>query len=250
MATILYSGGTLTGEPMQGIIMQIYEQLFLESFEMPKKKVVISQDNVVSHNDQRDKENPLQWKTAKIGLLTAVLILVAAIITFVTPRGNYLFHKVFGNSIENTKNTELVKKDEVATPLAQLPESPVTIDEVYKTIKNDALTDLQKSEFKKKHNGRIVRWTGYVASVAPISSHRDDGGFFLIFRPESQREKSFPDLSIATFPQSAKADLIDLNEKDWVEIQGRLDIMDSDTASLKESKLIKWKKHENMNEEK
>lgn len=216
---------------------------------MPKKKVVISQDNGLSHNEQTDKKL-LQLKAARIGLIAAVIILVTAIITFVTPLGNYFFDKVSRNSAENTKNTELVNNDEVAPPLAQLPESPVTGDEVFKTIKNDALTELQKSEFRAKHSGRIVRWTGYVASVAPRRSHRDDGGFFLIFRPESQREKSFPDFVVAIFPQSAKADLIDINAKDWVEIQGQLCFTDLNTVSLEESKLISRKKHGNMTEEK
>jgi len=191
-------------------------------------------------------KSSLQWKAAKIGLVAAVLILVAAIITFVTPLGNYLLGKLIDDSAENKKNTELLKKVEVNQPSTQLPESPVTIDEVFRTLKSDSLTDLQKSEFKKKHNGRLVRWAGYVSSVTP--GHGE--GVFVIFRPESQEDESFPDLVVASFSQTAKTDLIDLNEKDWIEAQGRLNCTDTGTISLEESKLIRRKKHEEKTEEK
>jgi hypothetical protein len=185
----------------------------------------------------------------KIGLVTAIILLITAILAFATPLGKYLLDKV-SNSPEDIKSSVEGKKAEVNPTSAQLPESPVTIDEVFRTLKNKSITDLQKSEFRKKHNERTVRWTGYVDSVSLRRSYQDDGGFFLIFRPESQREETLFDYVVACFPQTAKDDLVDLNEKDWVEIQGRLEFTVAGTVTLEESKLISRKKHEYKTEEK
>ena len=122
--------------------------------------------------------------------------------------------------------------------IAEIGISPISIDEVFSVLEDKLLTELQKSEFRKKHKGRIVRWSGYVSSVSP----RYDEGFFVVFLPESQKKETFPDLVVSVFPQTAKTDLVDLDENDWVEIQGCLSFSDIGTVSLDESKLIKRKK--------
>jgi hypothetical protein len=175
----------------------------------------------------------------------AILILAGLVLgIFVWPKLD-LFSKLF-NSQKETPKTEVKTsgdssnygRAEKTISLTQLQESPVTIDEVFRTLKSDLLTDLQKSEFKNKHTGRVVTWTGYVSSIVPSYFN----GFLVVFRPESQMKESFPDFVVAHFPQTAKADLLDLSKMDWVEIQGKLLFTDSGTVTLDDSKLIKWKK--------
>lgn len=201
---------------------------------------------------------PWLWNhTNSIGLEVSVVLLIAcfAFSMFVPRFRNWsalaavvpiilIVIPLLGGRVESADVQSPTSTDaEINLPSTQVPESPVTIDEVFRTLKSDSLTDLQKSEFKKKHNGRTVRWTGYVASVALRYKQWDDAGFIIAFRPESQKDESFPDLVIASFPQTAKTDLIDLNEMDWIEIQGRLHCTDTGTISLEESKLIKREKH-------
>lgn len=116
-------------------------------------------------------------------------------------------------------------------------DSPIAIDTVFEILKNDELTDLQKSEFLKKHIGKIVTWTGYLHS---LREDKEVERCFLEFQPVSQIAESTHNLVTAIFSQSEKGFLVDVNMRDWVKIRGKLHIDDTGTVSLNYCKMTNW----------
>lgn len=117
----------------------------------------------------------------------------------------------------------------------------VSIDEVINTLTDKNLTNLQRSQFVKRHNGQYVQWGVCVKDVSKSFQRDPLSDIFLIFIPVSQKEEHFPKIIIASFSHSAEADLASLGEGDIVNIGGKLSFSESGfdwNFSLKESKLI------------
>ena len=70
-----------------------------------------------------------------------------------------------------------------ATPspfVTPIPSSPVTFAEVIRVASDTNLTELQKDEFRRKHQGKIVEWTVRVLSVQSRSENLADSDFSVV----------------------------------------------------------------------
>lgn len=246
-----------------------------------------SEEEIANPESPQEKtEEPLEHKTAKIILIAAVIGLVTVILTFYK---DVLWGSKTANPPERTTTTtelktaakvsppsrpsgaspaslfENIDLDTIGYAVSPIPfdgnidldtilsdVSPVSMDQFFAILNNDSIADLKKSQFKSKHQGRIVQWAGHVRSVGPILVRKGITEFFVNFQPDLQKIQVFSsNRVIALFPENAKTDLLDLNVLDWIEVQGRLDFFDDsfeslelgilDTVTLRESKLI-WPK--------
>lgn len=71
-----------------------------------------------------------------------------------------------------------------ATPstfVTPIPSSPVTFAEIVRVESDNTLTSLQKDEFRRKHEGKIVEWTVRVLSVQRQWEHQADSDFLVVF---------------------------------------------------------------------
>jgi hypothetical protein len=59
--------------------------------------------------------------------------------------------------------------------------SPITLDEVLQASSDLSRTDLQKKEFRRRYDGKVVEWQALVGSVQRQGS-RDDSDFLVVLR--------------------------------------------------------------------
>jgi hypothetical protein len=115
-----------------------------------------------------------------------------------------------------------------ATPLAPSPSvanigfSPVTFAEILRVESDNTLTELQKDEFFRKHEGKIVEWTGRVFVVRRAWEDRADSEFHVAFRLPDSKDLRVGEPGIATFPASLRDDMVDLQAGDIIRFRGVL----------------------------
>ncbi len=121
----------------------------------------------------------------------------------------------------------------------QLPQdySPTSAEIILSTLKDKDLTDLQRNNFMKRHEGRIVRWEGIMLDIKSYQS--DDAESIMVFRLPSD-ESSIPEMITATFSSDASDDLSDIRKGQKVVIQGNLEFVDSyrPSPSIRNARLI------------
>jgi hypothetical protein len=116
-------------------------------------------------------------------------------------------------------------------------------------VSGDAtLTDLQKDEFRRKHQGRLVEWTVEVMSVSRQWEHQADSDFLVVFRPAEHKDPESPglgDVGVASFPPSLRDDMLDLHAGDIIRLRGALQFLGlgtSHTISVRDCQLLERRK--------
>jgi hypothetical protein len=131
-----------------------------------------------------------------------------------TPAGEQLSPPATQTPIKSAQST--------ATPspfVSSVPYSPITFAEMIRVESDNTLTDLQKDEFRRKHQGKIVEWTVRVLSVQR-QWEREDSDFNVVFRSPDVDESRFGETGVATFPASLRDDMVDLRSGDIIRIRG------------------------------
>jgi len=111
-----------------------------------------------------------------------------------------------------------------ATPsslITPIPFSPVTFAEINRVESDPKRTGLQKDEFRRKHEGKIVEWTVAVRSVTRLWEHQPDSDFNVVFADAADRAGS-GELGAANFPASLRDDMVDLQQGDIIRLRGVL----------------------------
>jgi len=109
-----------------------------------------------------------------------------------------------------------------------IPSSPVTFAEVIRVASDTNLTELQKDEFRRKHQGKIVEWTVRVLSVKRQWEHEADSDFLVIFGSSEApdiRSSRLGETGVATFPASLRGDMVDLHSGDIIRFRGVLEFI-------------------------
>lgn len=116
--------------------------------------------------------------------------------------------------------------------------SPVTFAEVLRVEADGSLTDLQKDEFRRKHQGKTVEWAVRVLSVKRQWETQEDSDFSVAFTlPDAKR--NFEAIGIATFPSRLRDDMVDLHEGNIIRIRGTLRFLEiGRTVSLERCELL------------
>ena len=122
--------------------------------------------------------------------------------------------------------------------------APVTFADVIRVLSDTSLTDLQKDEFRRKHQGRTVEWTVRVFSVSRLWERRADSDFLIVFgSPEPDiRSSHLGKTGTAIFPGSARDDMVDLNTDDIIRFRGVLRLRDSDSVGVENCELLEHHK--------
>ncbi len=106
--------------------------------------------------------------------------------------------------------------------VSPIPYSPVTFAEINRVESDPKLTDLQKDEFHRKHEGKIVEWTVRVRSVSRLWN-RPDSDFSVVFAsPDATDNPRFGETGVATFPADLRDDIVDLDSGDIIRLRGVL----------------------------
>jgi hypothetical protein len=116
------------------------------------------------------------------------------------------------------------------TNITQDSFSPITLEEFIDILANKNITGLQRQDFIKKHEGRIVRWRGIVDNVTQTSSADPEGDIIVIYRPITQKGENLPDLFAARFPFTARQYLSSFSQGDYIEFEGKLRILSRETS--------------------
>jgi hypothetical protein len=129
----------------------------------------------------------------------------------------------------------------MSSPITSTPSSPVTFDEINQVAHDDStLTELQKDEFRRKHQGKIVEWTVRVRSVGRLWEHRADSDFVVVFGAPNV---TFGDTGVAVFPANLRDDMIDLHRDDIIRLRGVLNFNSiGNTVNLGDCQLLEHKK--------
>ncbi len=93
--------------------------------------------------------------------------------------------------------------------------SRITIEQVFDTIKNEDITEVQRNDFLRQNKDKTVIWTGVVASVM---QQWDDGDSLVLVYPVNGDKFDLADL---TFPYKSKGTIIDLNKNDKITLKGK-----------------------------
>lgn len=126
--------------------------------------------------------------------------------------------------------------------------SPVSFAEVLRVSQDATLTDLQKDEFRRKHQERLVEWTVEVMSVSRLWLHQADSDFSVVFRPAAHEDPNslrLGDVGVAIFPASLRKDMLDLQTGDIIRMRGTLQFLDlgaSHTISVRDCQLLERRK--------
>ena len=104
---------------------------------------------------------------------------------------------------------------------------PFTIDQVLHTLADAQLTDLQKADFRRRHQDRIVYWEGVVESVSELNEGQEDSPILVIISPISEKEELFHNLVSVSFSGLARRDLLELRKRDIIGFEGKLDFSSS-----------------------
>ena len=120
--------------------------------------------------------------------------------------------------------------------------SPVTFAEIVRLESDDTLTDLQKDEFRRKHDGKIVEWTVRVRSIQRLFEHRTDSNFAVVFS-SADAPDNHGKTGVATFPASLRDDMVDLHSGDTMRLRGVLNFLDiGRTVSVRNCQLLEHHK--------
>lgn len=179
------------------------------------------------------------WKT--IGSVLAASAALVAILVFITGRTS--LPSLFGGASTKSPQTAsptLAPTDSLTAQSVQ-PSSELLLDEVLRTLSNKNLTSLQKAQFRRRTEGKSLRWKVIVREVKQPQETLPNGNILVIFIPPSQAEKSFPDVLAASFPSTAETDLASLHRGDVISIQGRLQFLslgESFSPTLEDCELL------------
>ena len=122
--------------------------------------------------------------------------------------------------------------------------SGISAKDVFETLRDKSLTDLQRSQFVQRTRGEVVQWDGFVRSVEREPGGAQDSLILVAFVPSFASDELFPALVIASFPSSSEADLSALSTGDKVTIMGHLDYLEfgKSEPALNKCKLITFVK--------
>ena len=114
-------------------------------------------------------------------------------------------------------------------PVTSIAFSPVTFAEIVRVESDNTLTDLQKDEFRRKHQGKIVEWTVRVFSVQRLFEHNADSDFSVVFGSADApdiRSSHLGQTGVATFPASLRDDMVNLHSDEIIRFRGVLNFLD------------------------
>lgn len=120
----------------------------------------------------------------------------------------------------------------------------LSFDEVSRTLSNEDLTDLQKTQFAERNGGERVQWQGIVGNVQRESEADAKSNVFVVFTNGAHPLKS-SDYAICSFPNSRENEAMQLSKGDAVDVSGTLSFsrlaLDY-SANLNDCELINFSK--------
>ena len=116
----------------------------------------------------------------------------------------------------------------MSSPITPSPLAPVTFVDVIRVLSDTSLTDLQKDEYRRKHQGRTVEWTVRVLSVKRQTENKPDSDFVVVFGSSEAADIRNPplgEMGVATFPANLRDDIVDLHSDETIRFRGVLNFI-------------------------
>lgn len=117
----------------------------------------------------------------------------------------------------------------VTIPTATTPQpqfSGVTIAEIFHSEADPGRTDLQKDDFRRRYDGKIVQCQATVDGVKQQWSAADSDVIAVLY-PNKEKYPKVTELFTASFPARLKDSLADLQPGDIITIRGTLRFLDN-----------------------
>ena len=99
--------------------------------------------------------------------------------------------------------------------------SPITLGEVLQASDDSSRTELQKEEFRRRYDGKVVEWQAQVCSVSRQGS-RDDSDFLVGLRAPNTNSSGLHEFFVASFPANSRDSMLDLRPDDTITARGTL----------------------------
>jgi len=122
--------------------------------------------------------------------------------------------------------------------------APVTFADVVRVVNDTNLTELQKDEFRRKHEGRTVEWTVRLLSIRRIWEHQADSDFLVVFGSADGdvRSSHLEEPAVATFPASVRDDMVDLQKNEIIRFRGVFRFTTAHSVSVENCQLLEHHK--------
>ena len=151
--------------------------------------------------------------------------------------GQFIWHRLSGQP-KSATGSNPASPQSVSTPSTVPSSSPVTFAEIVQVESDETMTDLQKDEFRHKHEGKMVEWTVRVRSVSRLWEHKADSDFAVVFDSVDAPD-THGKTGVATFPASYRDDMVDLHSADTIRFRGVLNFLDiGRTVSVRNCQLL------------
>jgi membrane-anchored protein YejM (alkaline phosphatase superfamily) len=99
--------------------------------------------------------------------------------------------------------------------------SPITLDEVLQASSDSSRTELQKEEFRRRYDGKVVEWQAQVGSVQRQGS-RDDSDFLVVLRAPDTKSPGLGEFFAVSFSANSRDSMLDLHVDDTITVRGTL----------------------------
>jgi len=170
----------------------------------------------------------------KTATILTILLGLIGLVAFIT--GKQALPDFFSGS---TSEIALKEKPKIL-------KSPISLQDWLSTVSNEEQTDLQKSEFIKKHKGKIVVWEGYVHSVKEANVEQMKYSLALDSRKNSKNK--ILNYTLVFLPETENTNLINLNKGDFVRVKGLLFTNHLSVPVLTKAEILSVIKNSGQNE--
>ena len=171
---------------------------------------------------------------ARIATWVSIAAGVVAVIVFVT--GTPDIPSWFRDDLPPGELLQSKESDESPMP----DHDPISFRGWLRGVTDKDVTELQRSEFIRQHEGRKVTWSGWVRDVNDATF---DDQLQLVFDPEPRVDGRDPEFqwsfALAFVTPTYRKDLLGLRQGDKVEVQGVLSAGKTpETPTLSEARVI------------
>lgn len=123
---------------------------------------------------------------------------------------------------ETESDSPAQRPDRPSVPDPSHLASALPLDVVLRILRDPGTTDLQKTQFTQREEGRFVVWTGEVRSVRLMSQSDLSSEVLVVLAPAMADRPMFPDLAAAVFPNSEASVLAQVRAGDVIVVEGKL----------------------------
>jgi hypothetical protein len=116
--------------------------------------------------------------------------------------------------------------------------SAVTFEEALEIEHDSSLTEFQKDDFCKKHEGKTIEWQAQVVTVQRVYKNEPESDILVVMGSAVKKSRGVDRCSSIFPPRWKKDDLVDLRSGDIIRFRGTLRFSYLHTATVEQCGLL------------